>query len=74
VSAEVSTTIRLDAETVALLDALIPHTKQHPALRYARASRALVIRAAIEKGLPAIAAEMGVDDLEVLRLDPSPCG
>lgn len=67
---EVSTTIRLDATTVAILDALIPHTKKHPALKYARASRALVIRAAIERGLPEIAAEMGIDDLGSLLTTP----
>lgn len=65
-SAEISTTIRLDPSTVALLDAAVPHTKRHPALKYARASRALVIRAAIERGLPVLAAEMGTD-LESLR-------
>lgn len=68
-AAEVQTSVRLDAETTDILDAMVPLLKRHPMLKYARASRALAIRAAIDRGLATLAAELGttVDALRVSK-------
>ncbi len=53
-------TIQMDADKLALLDAMIPLLRHHPSLSLARSSRGLVVRAAVERGLPLLAAELGV--------------
>ena len=67
-SQEVQTSIRLDVETMAILDKMVPLLKAHPALKYARASRGLAIRAAVERGLEQLASELGTT-IDALKPD-----